>query len=1513
MYSFSVDTQTFSASQPPVLPQTLPLPEPLQKTALPGNVTKLSRIRAVLSGGTPGYWASNHLEEVNHYTGWNYVAVHAMAKQLAQCQVVVEEIDDRDNHRPLPHNHPRCQLLRRPNPEQSGGEFRYAIALQLQITGSALVWVVRNALGVPVELYVIPTALAIPQPPGYDYPLGSYRIAPLASWNTQLDLDQYEPPGALGQLLVSGAVVDFRDIKAIRWPHPIYLSDGFGPVAAGALAVDVSEQQQRAWWYALKNGSKIGNIFELDADYSNLDVQEQQAFAEELKARQSGTPNWRKDMILPPGVKATPNDWSPVDMDFANSHPMIRDAVLALHHTPSMACGVAEAGSYAQFYAAMLQYVDLAVTPLCLLLSEKLTDGTNCRQWRQQEVILTPRRFDDPAQKDTELNTHLRSTAIRVNEYRDLVGLPPIQGPEGERIIGAPPAPAQAAGPLAGLLGAGQPQEKPPPEEKPQEVPEGKPGAPLAEPAQGSAPQRTPVGTGLPNPVREDVPRPPKRASMALLEIPDVRQRDHFSCGAAAAFAVGRGFFGAGPETLDQWKDALGTSLKKSTSPPAIVEYLTSLGLTVEARAGMTIADLETCIQRGMPVICPVQDWGVDLPGTAEFRYGHYLTVIGVSQEMGLIFCQDSSEDNAIAGGDSKPLSAGGSIQMPGRIMVTFATWEQVWHDQDVDGTPYHRYGIAVGPRAQQGGEVLPAKLASASQPIPDLDAMAPLIADILYQLFGDRTLQDLQATLHKAWEAQDHPRGKGGRFIPRGSAEAVAAAKEAVGKALRGEGGNADEVCNHLAILTVKQLQQVYRENRVKQMPDATLRGLLIQQVKDKLAPPTAGTAGPDGKATQPEEPWRQGGSEPEPGKVYNAPTDQLHVDPARFQYKLNTDKSGVTDELKNVQTFNPDFAGVISVWKDPADGKTYVANGHHRVELASRLGQSNLAIRYVNAANAREARAVGALINIAEGRGTAVDAAKFMRDAQASAEDLAKHGVSLKGRLAQDATTLTRLNDRAFDRLARGTLDQQKALAVAKHLDNPDLQEQLFRLVDQREDQGKETSPKLLEEMAREMASTPTAKNVETTLFGDIESEESLFVPRNELKAHVRTELAREVNDWLAVASQRRAERVGGAGNVLDVDKNRELATQAEQVKNVFDTLVNRKGAVSDALNAAAEAYSKARSRRDRDAIKQRTVAAVRDAVFAEAGVGKSGEQQQVDSGGAGPGGDGGSAAGQTQPGTETREQAAPESGRGDPEQAGLKPQVGDSKPGLGHKLAPPGKTPEPEKTPEPGPEPEPEKQPEGGAKPAPAPGPRPPRKHVGYPDRVPLMQPGASLVHLTNPEDHDKLHLLGDSIADPTEREVWNSKAHDLMGWGRIKLDPGKLKQAFGEEGIASLLDKGLISRQDNWVDGTRQEGYGLTRTGKVARMGQNAGVTDLKAPSTPPGGRAAGQQPARPGTGLHRASPGQAGHLSGAAQAVGEQGRHAGAAPRDAVPASQPGLGLSQAGEGQKAQGPGTDAC
>ncbi len=191
-----------------------------------------------------------------------------------------------------------------------------------------------------------------------------------------------------------------------------------------------------------------------------------------------------------------------------------------------------------------------------------------------------------------------------------------------------------------------------------------------------------------------------RAASLAILDPPDIRQDNHWECGAAATMCAVR-LFGLGPKSLATWAKKLGTSEEKSTAPQNIISFVEGLGLIVEARQGMTIADLAECVSQGRPVICPVQDYSGERSAKALWNYGHYLTVVGVVP--GYAICHDSSIENLERepGGDVPASQAGqsGDIAAPGTILIREEDFLTNWHDVGEDGTKYVCYGIAVGPQ----------------------------------------------------------------------------------------------------------------------------------------------------------------------------------------------------------------------------------------------------------------------------------------------------------------------------------------------------------------------------------------------------------------------------------------------------------------------------------------------------------------------------------------------------------------------------------------------------------------------------------------------------------------------------------------------------------------------------------------------------------------------------------------------------------------------------------------------
>jgi predicted ABC-type ATPase len=485
-------------------------------------------------------------------------------------------------------------------------------------------------------------------------------------------------------------------------------------------------------------------------------------------------------------------------------------------------------------------------------------------------------------------------------------------------------------------------------------------------------------------------------------------------------------------------------------------------------------------------------------------------------------------------------------------------------------------------------------------------------MADLLAAIYGDHAEENLDQILSAKrmalWSPADHPRGKNGRFIPKGTAEAYALAKDRVDEAHRSRSPESMKaLMDHMNTLTVAQLHKLKAEYGTK--ASAATKQALIEKLSNRLTEGRHRTGRREDDT--PRAPVRE--------DVYTVPVKSLRVDPARFQYKVKgIDKgTGIGEELKGTSKWNPELGGVLLAWRDPDSGKDYVVNGHHRYELANRTGTDSVNVRYIDAPTAKTARAVGALANIAEGRGTALDAAKYLRDSGRDIEHFRDAGISLTGKVASDASQLVDLSEKAFQEVTQGRIDEDKAVAVAKHLKKHDLQDKLFKKIAQREDDGKDWSTREIEAAAKKMARAGSVTQSGTDLFGDWESEESTFDQEVELESYIAKALAQEANDFAAVSSSRRAERVAETGNVLNVDKNLHKRDSARTALADFEREAGLRGQVADTIKAKAAELAKASKKADRESIKRATLEAVRQLIDEPETVTKDKNHQWSDAG--------------------------------------------------------------------------------------------------------------------------------------------------------------------------------------------------------------------------------------------------------------------------------------------------------
>jgi len=170
----------------------------------------------------------------------------------------------------------------------------------------------------------------------------------------------------------------------------------------------------------------------------------------------------------------------------------------------------------------------------------------------------------------------------------------------------------------------------------------------------------------------------------------------------------------------------------------------------------------------------------------------------------------------------------------------------------------------------------------------------------------------------------------------------------------------------------------------------------------------------------------------------------EDVIVEPSRFQYKRNVDREhGVTGDYQSAEAWNPVGGGVLLGWKDPEDGQMYIVNGHHRMEMAKRLNAPFVDVRPIEAGSEKEARSIGAMMNIMENQGTPLDTAGYMRETNSSLDELKNVGLSLKKNEIATAYNLSNLLDGLWQMMVDGKLKQNQASLIGGILPEGDQQE--------------------------------------------------------------------------------------------------------------------------------------------------------------------------------------------------------------------------------------------------------------------------------------------------------------------------------------------------------------------------------------------------------------------------------------------------------------------------------------
>jgi hypothetical protein len=371
----------------------------------------------------------------------------------------------------------------------------------------------------------------------------------------------------------------------------------------------------------------------------------------------------------------------------------------------------------------------------------------------------------------------------------------------------------------------------------------------------------------------------------------------------------------------------------------------------------------------------------------------------------------------------------------------------------------------------------------------------------------------------------------------------------------------------------------------------DQSMGGLEEHFTRVELAMDDIASGRPTRVIPAEERPAVPGGREAETSNLQVIDPEGIEVDAERFQFKAFTDEDGVSDRLRGVERFDQRLAGVALVYEQ-ADGRRFIVDGHQRLALARRAragGQaadetrlSAFLLREVDGVSAGDARAVAAIKNIAEGTGSATDAAKILREMGPMGEQIMPEGLPPlppNSALVRQARGLAKLSDDSFDLVINDVIPESYASIVGDRILDPQQQAAVIRLL-ARTDPANQTQATMIVEQARAVG---FERRVTEDLFGEREVAESLFLERAKVLDAALRALRRDRQTFRTVVS--RETELLEQGNVLDQQANQTRLAQDSELETTIAATANRVGPVSDALNDAA--------RRVRDGARPATVA--------------------------------------------------------------------------------------------------------------------------------------------------------------------------------------------------------------------------------------------------------------------------------------------------------------------------------
>lgn len=313
----------------------------------------------------------------------------------------------------IPDNNPLVKLMKRPNPFQSGVQFRHQARAVLRLHGNCYLEkqrsIARNDSGnlqsLPKELYVIP-----PERMKVELDDNGFRINYKYEYNGFIKRWPIDP------------ITGVSDILHIRRFHPLDDLYGMGDLMPSSRSTDTFNSIVEYNKSLLDNSGNPPGVFSLKQDKDTLITpQQMDAFKTSLESYYGGPRNAGKPIVAP-NVDYKAMAWSPKDMEWNISKESVAKDICIAFGVPYVLLNMTDA-TFSNAEEARLSYFEDQILPELELYRDELNNWFQ-NDWPNVELKFDADSLPFMSQKLAKKANAIEnmSLILTINEARELFG-----------------------------------------------------------------------------------------------------------------------------------------------------------------------------------------------------------------------------------------------------------------------------------------------------------------------------------------------------------------------------------------------------------------------------------------------------------------------------------------------------------------------------------------------------------------------------------------------------------------------------------------------------------------------------------------------------------------------------------------------------------------------------------------------------------------------------------------------------------------------------------------------------------------------------------------------------------------------------------------------------------------------------------------------------------------------------------------------------------------------------------